>query len=312
MNRKEPGLKNWLAHFGRNKGLKLLSLLLALALWFAVSGEERTETSLHMALEFANLPAQMAIVGEVPSELQVRIIGPQSIVNELSQSRLTQTIDLANYKSGPQAFYLGPSSFSFPQGVMVIRIQPNPLIIRLSTTISATLPIRPVLAGNPPEGYELKGIETKPEQVTVSGPEEELKDLKFLPTHPIELSRLTESSTIRTDLDFKNLHLTLKAQVPILAELVIQPKTLTRTLAKVPVIPEPNPARLQPSQVAVTVQGSWFPMKELKPTEVQARVDTRNLGPRRSRLQVAISLPQGVSLVRVEPTWVSATRQGSP
>src|SRR5208283_183973 len=110
----------------------------------------------------------------------------------------------------------------------------------------------------------------------------------------------------------KNLHLTLKAQVPILAELVIQPKTLTRTLSKVSVIPEPNPARLQPSQVAVTVQGSWFPMKELKPTEVQVRVDTRNLGPRRLRLQVAVSLPQGVSLLRVEPAWVSATREGSP
>jgi len=104
----------------------------------------------------------------------------------------------------------------------------------------------------------------------------------------------------------------LKAQVPILAELVIQPKTLTRTLAKVSVIPEPDLARLQPSQVAVTVQGSWLRMKELKPTEVQARVDTRNLGPRRSRLQVAISLPQGVSLVQVAPAWVSATRQGSP
>src|SRR5208283_4374 len=155
MNRKEPGLKNWLAHFGRNNGLKLLSLLLALALWFAVSGEERTETTLHMALEFANLPAQVAIVGEVPSELQVRITGPQSIVNELSQSRLTQTIHLANYKSGRHIFYLGPSSFSFPQGVMVIRIQPNPLTINLSPTISATLPIRPALAGNPPEGYEL-------------------------------------------------------------------------------------------------------------------------------------------------------------
>jgi YbbR domain-containing protein len=312
MNRKEPGLKNWLGRFGRNKGLKLLSLLLALALWFAVSGEERTETSLHMALEFANLPAQMAIVGEAPTELQVRIIGPQSIVNRLSESRLTQTIDLAGYKSGSHAFYLGPSSFSFPQGVMVIRIQPNPITIRLSNTVSLTLPIKPVLAGNLPEGYELKSIETKPEQLTVSGPEEELKDLKFLSTHPIDLSHLMESSTLRTDLDFKNLHLTMKEQVPIQAVLAIEPKTMTRTLAKVPVVPEPNPARLQPSQVAVTVQGSWFQVKELKPAEVQVQVDTRNLGPRQSRLQVAVILPSGVSLVRVEPAWVSATRQGSP
>ena len=312
MKRKVPGLKSWLAPFGRNKGLKLLSLLLAVALWFAVSGEERTETSLHMALEFANLPAQMAMVGDVPSELQVRIIGPQSVVNRLSQSRLTQTVDLANHKSGPYAFYLGPSNFSFPQGVMVIRIQPNPLIIRLSPTISATLPIKPVLVGNLPEGYELKSAETKPAQVMVRGPEEELENLNFLPTHPIELNGLTESSTVRTDLDFKNLHLTLKSQAPILAELVIQPKTLTRTLAKVSVIPEPEPAGLLPSEVAVTVQGSWLLVKELKAAEVQAWVDTRNLGPKRSRLQVAVNLPQGVSLVRVQPDWVSATRQRSP
>jgi len=312
MKRKVPGLKSWLAPFGRNRGLKLLSLLLAVALWFAVSGEERTETSLHMALEFANLPSQMAIVGDVPSELQVRINGPQSIVNRLSASRLTQAIDLANYKSGPHTFYLGPSNFSFPQGVMVLRIQPNPLIIRLSPTTSATLPIKPVLAGNLPEGFELKSIDTKPAQVTVIGPEEELLNLKFLPTQPIELNGLTESSTVRTDLDFKNLHLTLKSQAPILAELVIQPKTLTRTLAKVSVIPEPEPARLLPSEVAVTVQGSWLLVKELKAAEVQAWVDTRNLSPKRSRLQVAVNLPQGVSLVRVQPNWVSATRQRSP
>jgi YbbR domain-containing protein len=312
MKRKVPGLKNWLAPFGRNKGLKLLSLLLAVALWFAVSGEERTETSLHMALEFANLSPQMAIVGEVPSELQVRIIGPQSLVNRLSQSRLTQTIDLANYKSGDHAFYLGPSNFSFPQGVMVIRIQPNPLIIRLSPTLSATLPIRPVLVGHLPEGYELKSVETRPAQVTVRGPEEELENLNFLPTHPIELNGLTESGTMLTGLDFKNLHLTLNTEAPILVQLVIQPKTLTRILAKVPVIPEPEPARLEPSEVAVTVQGSWFLVKGLKPAGVQARVDTRNLGPQWSRLQVAVSLPQGVSLVRVQPDWVSATRQRSP
>ncbi|HEY9074699.1 MAG TPA: CdaR family protein, partial [Desulfobaccales bacterium] len=102
-------------------------MLLALALWFTVSGEERTETSLHLGLEFVNLPAKMVITGEVPAEVQVRVIGPRSIVNKLSQSRLTQTIDLGGYKSGPHTFYLGPNSFSFPRGVVVTRIQPNPI-----------------------------------------------------------------------------------------------------------------------------------------------------------------------------------------
>lgn len=301
-------MKGWLATLGRNKGLKLLSLLLALAFWFAVSGEERTETTLHVPLEFVNLPANMVIRGEVPFELEVRIIGPRSAVNRLSQSRLSQTINLGNYKRGPHTVYLGPDSFSFPQGVVVTRIQPNPLILNLSTSISATLPIRAVTAGTPPEGYELKSVKTKPDQATVSGPEEELRGLKFLSTYPLLLDHLTKPTSIPVNLDFKNLHLTLKNPVPILAEIVIQPKPLTRTLAGVPVIPEPTPASLLPSKVMVTVQGSWAGVKELTPAEVQARVDTTNLGPKRRRLQVAVTLPPGIRLVRVQPAWVSAFR----
>ncbi len=305
-------MKSWLASLGRHKALKLLSLLLALALWFAVSGEERTETSLHMALEFVNLPAKIAIIGDVPAELQVRVIGPRSIVNKLSQSRLTQTIDLAGMKSGPHTFYLGPNSFSFPRGVVVARVQPNPLNLSLSPTITATLPIKPVLAGNPPEGYELISVKTKPEQVTIIGPSEELSDLKFIPTHPIDLRPLTEMTVMATDLDFKNLHLALKDRVPILATLDLQPKTLVRTLSGIPVVPEPEPALLTPSQVAVTVKGPWPRVKDLKPTDVKAAVDTTSLSRGRLRLNVSVSLPQEVSLVRVQPGWVVAFREKAP
>lgn len=305
-------MKNWLASLSRHKGLKLLSLLLALALWFAVSGEERTEASLHMGLEFVNLPAKMVITGDVPAELQVRVIGPRSIINKLSQTRLTQTIDLSGLKTGPHTFYLGPNSFSFPRGVVVTRIQANPITINLSPTITATLPVKPVLAGSPPEGYELNGVKTRPAQVTVSGPLEELTDLKFIPTHPIDVRRLTETTVLATDLDFKNLHLNLKNQVAILAELDIQPKPLTRTLTGITVTAAPQPAILKPAQVAVTIQGPWPQVKNLKPADIKATVDTGSLGRGRQRLNVSISLPQGITLGRVQPGSVTASPGKSP
>jgi YbbR domain-containing protein len=305
-------LKDWLASLGRHKALKLLSLLLALALWFTVSGEERTETGLHLALEFVNLPTKMVTTGEMPSEVQVRVIGPRSIINKLSQARLTQTIDLAGYKSGPHTFYLGPNSFSFPRGVVVTRIQPNPITVTLSPTITATLPIKPVLVGSLPEGYELAGAKTKPDQVTVIGPFTELSELKFIPTHPINLRRLTDLTVTATDLDFKNLHLTMKDQVPILAELDIRPKTLTRPISGVAVAPQPNPARLKPSHVTVTLRGPWPQVKELKSADLKATVDTSSLGQGRRPLNVSISLPPGLTLVRIQPTSVTASRSKAP
>jgi YbbR domain-containing protein len=300
-------LKNWFGTLGRNRLLKLLSLLLAIALWFAVSGEERTETSLNMALELVNLHHNLMVTSEVPPAIQVRVVGPRSIINSLSQTRLSETIDLAGYKNGPHTFYLGPNSFAFPRGVQVIRIQPNPIYLTLAATMNQTLPIKPVLENNPPEGYKVTSVRTRPAQVTVKGPYPELAELNFIPTLPIDISHLKENAIIPTDLDFKKLHLSLKEPVPILADIQIGTKTLTRTFSGVPVLLQPQTAKAKPAHVALTLKGPWPLVHDLKADDLKAQVDTSNLTPGRHRLKVSAELPPGVSLVRSRPATITVT-----
>jgi YbbR domain-containing protein len=302
-------LTGWFTTLKRNRLLKLLSVLLAIALWFAVSGEERTETTLNMTLEMINLHHTLMATSEVPPAIQVRVVGPRSIVNSLSQTRLTETLDLAGYKSGRHTFYLGPNSFSFPRGVQVIRIQPNPINLTLAATMTQTLPIKPVLDNNPPEGYEVVSVQTRPAQVTVKGPYPELAELNFLPTLPIDLSHFKENAVIATDLDFKNLHLALKEPVTILADIRVSPKTLTRTLVGIPVVADSQPGKLSPAQVTLTIKGPWPQVKNLTADDLKVRVDTSNLAPGRHRLNVSVNLPDGVSLVRSRPATVTVTVQ---
>jgi YbbR domain-containing protein len=305
-------LTNWLASLGRHKALKLLSVLLALALWFAVSGEERTETTLSLALELVNTPPSLVITSEVPPSLQVRVTGPRSIINKLSQTRLSQTIDLAGYKSGHHPYFFGPNSFSFPRGVQVTRISPNPIHLVLATSMTRTLSIKPVLEGSPPEGYEVLETKSRPEKVVVKGPASELQDLKYLSTLPIDVSNLTEHTVISTDLDFKNLHLALKDQVPVLAEVSIKAKPLTRTFSGIPVEAVPGPAHLRPTQVTLTLNGPWPQVKNLKAADLKATVDTKNLSPGRHRLNVSVNLPKGLSLVQVRPAALTVMVEKSP
>ena len=300
-------MQGWFSTLGRNRLLKLLSLLLAIALWFAVSGEERTETTINMALDLVNLHANLMVTSEAPSAIQVRVVGPRSIVNNLAQTRLTETLDLAGYKSGQHVFYLGPNSFSFPRGVQVIRIQPNPIRLRLATTLTQTLPIKPVLENNPPQGYKLVGVTTRPAQVTVKGPYSEVSALKSIATLPIDLSHLKENTVIATDLDFKNFHLALKEPVPIVADLHISPKTLTRTIAKIPVITTPPSVKVSPSYVAVTVKGPWPQVHTLNAEDLKARIDASKLSPGRHHLDFSLELPGGVSLVRSRPKRITVT-----
>lgn len=305
-------MKDWLSYLGQKEGLKVLALLLAVALWFAVGSEERTETTLNLALELANLPANMVVTSEVPPSLQVRVIGPGSVVRKLTQARLAHTIDLNSFKSGRHFFPLGPNSFSLARGVTVTRIQPNPLSLTLATTTTRTLPLKPVLEGNPPEGYEVVEVKSRPAQITVKGPSAELAELKYISTLPIDVSGLSASTTVATDVDFKNLHLTSREQVPVLADLTIAAKEITRTIAGITVLATPQPARLRPSQVTLTLKGPWLPLKDLKPGDLKAAVDTKKLAPGRQRLKVSVTLPQDVRLLRVQPDAVDAWAAKSP
>jgi YbbR domain-containing protein len=305
-------LTSWFGTLKRNRLLKLFSILLAIALWFAVSGEERTETTITMALELVNLHKNLMAINEVPPAIQVRVVGPRSIVNNLSQTRLTQTMDLTGYKGGRHTFSLGPNSFSFPRGVQVIRIQPNPINLTLAATMTQTLPVKPILENKPPEGYEVISAQIRPVQVTVKGPYSELAELNFIPTLPIDLSHLKEHTITATDLDFKNLHLALKEPVPILADIRIGVKTLTRTFSGVTVLADPQPAKVTPAQVTLTIKGPWPQVQELKPDDLKARVDTRNLSPGRHRLNVSVELPGGVSLLGSRPATVAVTVAKSP
>lgn len=305
-------MKDLVGSFGRHKALKLLSLLLAVALWAAVGVEEPTETTLSVALELANPPHQMMITSEIPSSLQVRVIGPGSVIRKLTQARLVQTIDLTGYKRGRHSIPLSAKMFNFPRGVQITRVQPNPLTITLAPTVVRTLQVQPVLEGKPPEGYEITGVRARPSQISVKAPTTEIADLKFLPTIPLDISQLTVGATLAAELDLKNLHFTLQDQSPILVDVNVEPRRITRTISGVPVAAAPQKARLSVSRVALTLQGPWLQLKDLKSGDLKATVNTQDLPPGRHRLQVSISLPPGFTLERLNPETITARIEKTP
>ncbi len=298
----------WYGFIGRNKLPKLLSLLLALALWFAVGGEERTEANLSIPLEFVNLAPDLTLSSDVPSVLQVRISGPRSLIRTLSKRPLVHSVDLSGYKAGPHTIALGPQIFPFPRGIEVSRVQPNPLNLTLSQTITRLLPVKPVLSGRPPTGYEVKEVSLRPDHVKVKGPADEISGLKDVATLPIDISNLSGSATLATDLDFKNLHLSLAKNISILADITIGPKMTLRRISGVPVQAIPHPARLFPTRVTAVLRGPVMQLQNLKPGDLKATVDTSDLKTGRRVLKVSLSLPAGLELHRLEPETVKALR----
>src|SRR5512140_96396 len=67
-----------------NWGIKLLSLAMALSLWFYVTSKGKTEITLTVPLELRNVPQNMAVVGDVTGSLEVRVQGQERLLRDVT------------------------------------------------------------------------------------------------------------------------------------------------------------------------------------------------------------------------------------
>ena len=72
----------------RNLALKVVSVILAALLWLIVSGEQTVERVLRIPLEYTNIPAQLELVGEPPTVVDVRVRGSSGTLGRLHGRRL--------------------------------------------------------------------------------------------------------------------------------------------------------------------------------------------------------------------------------
>ena len=96
-----------MAFFGfRHIGLKVLSLVLAALIWLLVSGEQIVERALRIPLEFTNLPAQLELVGEPPTVVDVRVRGSSGALSRVATGELVAVLDLRTARAGQRLFHL--------------------------------------------------------------------------------------------------------------------------------------------------------------------------------------------------------------
>jgi YbbR domain-containing protein len=140
----------------------------------------------------------MMLAGEVPGDVEVRVRGPRSLIRTTANKRMVKTIDLAGMETGEHVFQVGPDDLDLPPGVQVVQISPVRLRVPLAKTYQQMLPVRPVLHGHPAEGFEVREVSFKPDAVIVVGLKEEIDNLDWIWTLPIDISGISESTTFKS------------------------------------------------------------------------------------------------------------------
>jgi len=297
--------------FTRNLSLKLISILIAFGLWLFVNfGERDTEESLKVPLELRNVPAHLMITSPRVDFVDLRVMGPRTLLGRIDRTRLAVPLDLTGVRPGQAVFRVGTEALTLPRGVKVVRITPAEVSIALERVSSKSVPVRLRVAGQPSEDVRVLEIKVSPEMVQVTGPESDLRELHAVNTEVIDVSAARPGTIEReVALDAVGDYLSFSA-LRVAVHLRVEELPVTREFRRVAVAVRNGDAsvRLDPDHVHVTVRGARPLVSNLELAPDAVTVDGGGAGVRERAVTPAVVLPPGVELVSLEPTSVRVSR----
>ena len=175
----------------RNLWLKLISLLLAFVLWFAITGGPRTETTISVRLDLTRfIPDGWALADNYTDEFEITLRGRDDVIQRLSSSEAAQADvtfalrqDALRAVQEPQFLDLDPQNDIFvrsseilrssPGSIEVLQIEPDRILVKLDRRVRENRDVKITLQGDLPDGLQLftDPPEVRPRNITISGAE---------------------------------------------------------------------------------------------------------------------------------------------
>jgi len=288
-----------------------MAVALSALLWLIVAGDHLVERSLRVPLEYRNLPSELELVGDPPTEVDVRLRGSSAVLGRLEARDVVAVLDLASARPGSRMFHLRSDEVRAPYGVAVAQVIPATLAVDLEKSGHRTVPVVPALDGEPAPGFVIGRVTSDPPTVEVAGPESRLKQLAGATTEPVQItgSRARIRDVVTVGLTDSAVHLVKPQNATITVDVLPAPVELE--LTGVPVrwrnLQTGLTATIKPVLARVTARGRREALSGLRAGSIDAFVDLYGLGPGRYNLRVQVDPSQTFGISAIEPAVVDVT-----
>lgn len=170
--------------FEKDLVLKILSVLIAILIWFVVMDkdnpfEERTLsvplTSNAEVLQTNNLQ----IVGtQIPTSIDIKIKGRRQKIMGVTSNDFQAAIDLSDVtESGSETITVSPPKYLGDKDILISAMSPASLDLRFERIIGKQYPVNVEYTGKLPSGYELVNLKVEPNNVILEEKESSISKI---------------------------------------------------------------------------------------------------------------------------------------
>jgi YbbR-like protein len=112
-------------NIAHNFSLKLLSLVLAIALWFTLARNPTAEVAVEVPIIFRNVPDNLAMNYERLPRAQILLRGPERAVQKLQPTDVQAEVDLSGGRPGDRTFTSSSVYVHKPHDLQVLNVGPE-------------------------------------------------------------------------------------------------------------------------------------------------------------------------------------------
>ena len=279
-----------------------VALLMAVVLWYGVSGSEKIESHLEVRMDYRGLPQGMVVRSGLVSKVSVRVRAPAGMLRTLTSREFAFDLDLSHVHKGQNILAVSVSHLPFRAGVEVIEVSPSRIFLDVDTVSSRSLPLEAHVSAELPRDHVLR-VSFNPPEVKVTGPSSLVDDMTT-----IDLQIVVEKPDQVGETTFTRM-LPLpngidasppEARVTVTIDINRKPVNVTRSV-QVPVPPGMGMA-IQPERVSIEVgMPESLAARAAANRDIQAYAQFTEHEPGSYTLPVHVELPAGAELIAVHP-----------
>lgn len=169
-------------------GLRLLALALAGLAWFTFSGEKRepqSEKVVEAAVRY-DAPENYLLLDRIET-VRITARGPLSKIRSLTAPFVDVFVTLPEAE-GEQQVTLGQDQVVLPEGLQLVSVEPNVILVRLDRYATRVVSVEPDLQGEPAAGARVVSFRVIPNNVVIAGPASRLAERDHVRTLPVDLT----------------------------------------------------------------------------------------------------------------------------
>jgi YbbR domain-containing protein len=289
---------------------KVSALLLAVLIWFYVSGEENVEVTKVIPVKYM-LHENCVVTDTSAGAVRITLKGPNEIIKSADFHKMFVAKNLTGVTEGGNVtFQVTGSQIMVPKYTTITSISPAEITVTVDRLTEKELAVQASLRDRPSPGYVVEKVELNPSIVKVRAPESFLSKASTINTRSIDLTGRTKSFTHKIDIDpILGKYGTAE---PVEITITIKEQSAEKLFEKTPVGILHSPAqnyafKLTPPAVNVTVRGPTETVSKTEVKNIKCYVDVADLKPGEYELPIQTSMPKEIAVLKLDPATVKVS-----